>query len=209
MALVGIVPLHGLVTWHRSVSWPLNATLVPKVIFAQLKFRMLHAMYNLPARKKRRKSLLVNSLLREKRSCATLSWAFWSCWPKGEISEIPWCKHKHFNKAHDLGGKTTRGHALACQNHKKMSKLLQFAIQTGKYNLVGSHTAVLCLFASHQKTKLNPVRHNKNKKSRNLFLIKKMIFRKKNLAIYEQVLFSGKSSLIYKHSSCPSPSLLQ
>ena len=47
---------------------------------------------------------------------------------------------------------------------KKMTKLLQFAIQTGKYNLVGSHTAVLCLFASHQKTKLNPVRHNKNKK---------------------------------------------
>ena len=92
---------------------------------------------------------------------------------------------------------------------KKLKKLLQFAIQTGKYNLVGSHTAVLCLFASHQKTKLNPVRHNKNKKSRNLFLIKKMIFRKKKLAIFEQVLFSGKSSLIYKHSSCPSPSLLQ
>lgn len=34
---------------------------------------------------------------------------------------------------------------------KKFTKLLQFAIHTatGKYNLVGSDTAVLCLFASH------------------------------------------------------------
>ena len=91
------------------------------------------------------------------------------------------CQLHMSQKAHDVGGKTSQGHALACQNHKKNDETpAVFAIQTGKYNLIGSHTAVLCLFASHQKTKLNPVHHNKNKKSRNLFLIKETIFRKKN-----------------------------
>ena len=39
---------------------------------------------------------------------------------------------------------------------KITTKLLRFAIQTGKHNLIGSHTTKLCFFASHQKIKLNP-----------------------------------------------------
>ena len=69
-------------------------------------------------------------------------------------------------------------HALACQNHKKNDETPSVSD------------------SDRQKT------------SRNLLLIKKTIFHKKNLAIFEQDLFSGKSSLIYKHSSCPSPLLL-
>ena len=62
--------------------------------------------------------------------------------------------------------KLAKGMHWLVKSIKKMTKLLQFAIQIGKYNLIGSHTTLFCPFASHRKAKLNPVHHKKQKKQK-------------------------------------------